>query len=44
MRTRPHSKFVNALKTRRCPKCGSALNNQRVRCKRCHAAQTRPKK
>ncbi len=40
---RPRTKFVLELRKRRCPKCGAKLNNQRVRCKRCHAAQSRPK-
>jgi len=44
MRTRPHSKFVQQLKARRCGKCGGKLNNQVRRCKRCHATQGRPKK
>ena len=44
MRTRPHTKFVNALKSRRCPKCGKLQSNQRVRCKRCATPQGRPKK
>jgi hypothetical protein len=44
MKSRPATKFTLALKARRCPKCGCAINNQRVRCKRCHAKQSRPKK
>jgi ribosomal protein L40E len=31
------------LKGRRCPRCGGKINNQQVRCKRCHTAQSRPK-
>ena len=27
-----------------CPKCGAKINNQRVRCKKCAQALTRPKK
>ena len=44
MGTRPRSKFVLALKSRRCSKCGTKLNNQLTRCKRCHATQGRVKK
>jgi uncharacterized OB-fold protein len=44
MGTRPRTKFVLKLKSRRCPKCGGMLNNQKMRCKRCHQRQTRPKK
>ncbi|MGD9720738.1 MAG: hypothetical protein AB7O59_13695 [Pirellulales bacterium] len=45
MRTRPHSSFVQALKSLRCPKCGAKLNPQRKRCKRCSKVMnTRPKK
>ena len=44
MQRRPRTKFVLELKARRCPKCGAKLNNQVVRCKRCHEKQTRPKK
>jgi ribosomal protein L40E len=44
MRTRPHSKFVNQLHARRCGKCGSKLNNQVTRCRRCHAVAGKPKK
>jgi len=44
MRTRPHTKFVNQLKARRCAKCGTLLGTQRKRCKRCATPGTRPKK
>jgi len=45
MRTRPHSSFVQKLKTLRCSKCGGKLNPQRKRCKRCSKVQlSRPKK
>lgn len=45
MRTRPHSKFVQTLKARRCPKCGGAVNPQRKRCKKCAGVlKNRPKK
>jgi len=44
MRTRPRSKFVKQLKARRCGKCGSKINNQRVRCPRCANALSRPSK
>jgi hypothetical protein len=36
MGIRPRTKLVLARKSRRCLKCGSALNSQVVRCKRCH--------
>ena len=42
--TRPRTKFVMQLKSRRCPKCGAKLNNQVKRCKRCHEVQKKPKK
>jgi hypothetical protein len=35
---------VMKLKSRRCPKCGGAINSQKIRCKRCHEPQQRPKK
>lgn len=41
---RPRSKFVLEVKDRRCPKCGAKINNQRVRCKKCSQALTRPVK
>jgi hypothetical protein len=44
METRPRTTFVMKLKTRRCPKCGAKINSQRLRCKRCHETQRRPKK
>jgi hypothetical protein len=44
MKTRPRTKFVLAANARRCGKCGSKLNNQVKRCKRCHAVPSRPKK
>jgi hypothetical protein len=44
MKTRPRTSFVMKLKNRRCPKCGGAINSQRMRCKRCHESQGRPKK
>jgi predicted RNA-binding Zn-ribbon protein involved in translation (DUF1610 family) len=44
MQSRPRTKFVMQLKSRRCPKCGAKLNNQVIRCKRCHQAQSKPKK
>ncbi len=44
MKTRPRTKFTRALNSRRCPKCGGKVNNQKVRCKRCSQALTRPKK
>jgi predicted RNA-binding Zn-ribbon protein involved in translation (DUF1610 family) len=39
MGIRPRTKLVLARKRRRCPKCGSALNSQIKRCKRCHQKQ-----
>jgi hypothetical protein len=33
---RHRTSLVKSRKARRCPKCGSALNNQRKRCKACH--------
>ena len=42
--TRPLTRFTKALKKRRCPKCGCAINTQRKRCKRCSAVQPRPVK
>ena len=33
MGTRPRTKFVMELKSRRCPKCGGKLNNQQKRCR-----------
>lgn len=39
---RPRTKLVKARKARRCSKCGSALNNQQKRCKKCHATQALP--
>jgi uncharacterized OB-fold protein len=44
VRTRPHTQFVQQLKTRRCGKCGALLHPQRKRCKRCAALVSRPKK
>jgi ribosomal protein L40E len=44
MGIRPRTDHVMKLKSRRCPKCGGAINSQKTRCKRCHATQTRPKK
>jgi hypothetical protein len=44
MGTRPRSAFVMKLKTRRCGKCGAALNEQAKHCKRCAAPTPRPKK
>jgi uncharacterized OB-fold protein len=32
------------LKNRRCSKCGAALHPQQTRCKKCAAAQAKPKK
>ncbi|MDO4558886.1 MAG: hypothetical protein Q4C47_07970 [Planctomycetia bacterium] len=42
--TRPLTRFTRALKKRRCPKCGGAVNSQRVRCKRCSSKVPRPVK
>jgi hypothetical protein len=44
MGIRPRTKFVMQLKSRRCPKCGGALNNQKKRCKRCSAVAPKPRK
>jgi ribosomal protein L40E len=44
MKRRPQTKFVKAVRGRVCPKCGGKIGSQRVRCKRCHQEQTRPKK
>jgi uncharacterized OB-fold protein len=44
MRSRPRTSFVKKLKARRCHKCGGKLNPQKVRCSRCHAQLSRPKK
>ncbi len=44
MRTRPHSAFVDQLKSRRCSKCNCKLNPQVKRCSRCHALAGKPKK
>jgi reverse gyrase len=44
MKTRPRTKFTRQVNSRRCPKCGGKVNNQRVRCKKCSQALTRPKK
>ena len=44
MKTRPRTKFTRAVNSRRCPKCGAKINNQKVRCKKCSQALTRPKK
>ncbi len=44
MRTRPHSAFVQQLKTRRCTKCNCLLNPQVTRCSRCHSVAAKPKK
>jgi ribosomal protein L40E len=44
MRTRPHSDFVDQLKSRRCTKCNCLLNPQVTRCRRCHALAAKPKK
>jgi hypothetical protein len=35
---RHRSGLVKQRKSRRCPKCGKAINNQRKRCKSCHRA------
>jgi hypothetical protein len=44
MKTRPRTKFVMQLKSRRCPKCGAKLNNQVKRCRRCAAVVGKPRK
>jgi hypothetical protein len=44
MLPRPHTKYVQQKKSRRCPKCGRLLNNQLKRCKSCGQPQTFPKK
>lgn len=44
MGIRPRSEFMKALKDRRCGACGAKLNNQVKRCKRCSAANPKPKK
>jgi hypothetical protein len=44
MGIRPRTDFVMKLKSRTCPKCGGKINSQKVRCKRCHEVQRRPKK
>ncbi len=44
MGIRPRTGHVMNLKSRRCPKCGGKINSQQIRCKRCHEAQSRPKK
>ena len=44
MQSRPRTKFVMTLKTRRCRKCGGKLNNQVTRCKRCHKVAAKPRK
>ena len=44
MGKRPRTSFTTKLKERVCPKCGCKINSQRVRCKRCHLPQSRPKK
>ena len=44
MKSRPRTKLVLKRKSRRCPKCGAKLNNQRTRCKRCTAKVSIPRK
>ena len=44
MKTRPRTKFTRQVNSRRCPKCGASINNQRVRCKKCSQKLSRPKK
>lgn len=39
MGIRPRTPLVLKRKARRCPKCGTKLNNQRRRCKVCSAVQ-----
>lgn len=39
MGIRPRTSLVMKRKARRCPKCGTKLNNQRVRCKVCNLHQ-----
>jgi len=39
VRTRPKTRRALQVKTRRCTKCGCALNNQLTRCKRCSSVQ-----
>lgn len=39
MGIRPRTALAMKRKSRRCPKCGSKLNNQRVRCKVCSTYQ-----
>jgi hypothetical protein len=41
-RLRPRTRLVKSRKLRRCPKCGCAINNQRKRCKKCHAVTPLP--
>jgi hypothetical protein len=43
MTLRSRSKLVMRRKSRRCPKCGCALNNQRRRCKKCSVAVDLPR-
>jgi len=40
VRTRPKTKRAKIMKSRRCSKCNSALNNQVKRCKRCAAVNS----
>lgn len=44
MGLRPRTKHVKNLKSLRCSKCGGKINNQQVRCRRCHGVQQRPMK
>ena len=41
-RTRPRTSLVKARKSRRCAKCGCAINNQRRRCKKCNGVNKLP--
>jgi hypothetical protein len=42
VRTRPRTKLVKKRNARRCKKCGSKLNSQMTRCRRCHSVQNLP--
>jgi hypothetical protein len=44
MSIRPRTKLVMQRKSRRCPKCGAAVNSQRTRCKKCSKTVALPKK
>lgn len=44
MLARPHTKYVQQKKSRRCPRCNRLLNNQLTRCKSCGKEQVFPKK